>query len=150
MRNRDTTRPTVVDIDAAAERLESQLQVVTPVIHSGTVPGASLSSYRVIMAPAQLTLAHLHRHTDLIVFVVRGTAVTLWGEDMEAMWHGVGEEIYIPAGVPHAAYNPSQRDSLVAVEVRTDPHCNEDVELLPRLQDLAIRTARELPPRACE
>jgi uncharacterized RmlC-like cupin family protein len=47
-----------------------------------------------------------------------------------------GDFLYIPAGVPHLPYNPSQVESAVAVLARTDPNEQESVVLTPELDHL--------------
>lgn len=134
----DTARkPTCVRIDHTARGSSVQGQALTPIVHSGTAPGIRLSSYYVAMPPGHLTLAHVHRDSDVLVQILRGWAATLWGEAMEPIRHGAGDQVVIPAGVPHAALNLSRNAMVVALEVRTDPHANRDVELLPDLDPAA-------------
>jgi uncharacterized RmlC-like cupin family protein len=59
------------------------------------------------------------------------------------MWYGpnleeqmicqAGDFIYIPAGVPHLPYNPSDSETCTAVIARTDPNEQESVVLRPDL-----------------
>ena len=44
-----------------------------------------------------------------------------------------GDFFYIPAGVPHLPYNPSETVPYVGVIARTDPNEQESVVLLPEL-----------------
>jgi uncharacterized RmlC-like cupin family protein len=76
--------------------------------------------------------------------VLDGWAATLFGEEMTPMVHGPGSVIWVPAGLVHAAVNLSRVQLLVAVEHRTDPEFNADVELVPELQELAQQRAEEL------
>jgi uncharacterized RmlC-like cupin family protein len=65
------------------------------------------------------------------------------------MWYGenlaehltveAGEYLYIPAGMPHLPYNPSQTEAAVALVARTDPNEQESVVLLPELDALHER-----------
>jgi len=54
-----------------------------------------------------------------------------WGpglhEDLEVR---AGQFLFIPAGVPHAPYNPSATETCTAVVARTDPDEQESVVLL--------------------
>jgi uncharacterized RmlC-like cupin family protein len=47
-----------------------------------------------------------------------------------------GEYVYIPAGVPHLPYNPSETEPCTSVIARTDPNEQESVVLLPELDKL--------------
>ncbi|MDE2806960.1 MAG: cupin, partial [Gemmatimonadota bacterium] len=47
-----------------------------------------------------------------------------------------GDFIYIPAGIPHLPYNPSETETCSAVIARTDPNEQESVKLLPELDGI--------------
>ena len=47
-----------------------------------------------------------------------------------------GDFIYIPAGIPHLPYNPSETETCTAVIARTDPNEQESVKLLPELDGI--------------
>ena len=47
-----------------------------------------------------------------------------------------GDFLYIPAGMPHLPYNPSDSESCTALIARTDPNEQESVLLLPGLDSL--------------
>lgn len=128
----------------AAPILGSQGQKLIPTITQENCGSDALSACTVVMPPGKTSKAHLHEDNDIIVIVVEGHAATLIGEAMEPAYHGQGEFIFIPAGVPHAAVNLSAKDRLVAFEVRTDPHFNEDVVLLPHLEDKLAKTTAYL------
>jgi uncharacterized RmlC-like cupin family protein len=95
----------------------------------------------VLMPPGRHSRAHLHAVHEIVVCCIVGTAVTLVGPELEPVRHGPGEFIYIPAGVAHVAVNLSTTEPLVAVEMRTDPHFNDDVVLLPELEEAAAEAA---------
>ncbi len=115
--------------------LGPQGQRLIPTITQEKCGSDALSACTVVMPPGRASKVHLHEKNDIIVIVVEGHAATLIGDDMEPVYHGQGEFIYVPAGVTHAAVNLSPKNRLVAFEVRTDPHFNEDVVLLPHLED---------------
>jgi uncharacterized RmlC-like cupin family protein len=51
--------------------------------------------------------------------------------------HGnAGDMIYIPAGVPHLPFNPSDTEPGVFIIARTDPNEQESVVLRPDLEAL--------------
>jgi uncharacterized RmlC-like cupin family protein len=118
-----------------------QGQELIPTITREKCGSDALSACTVVMAPGKVAKMHVHEHNDIIVIVVEGHAATLIGEDLEPVYHGQGEFIYIPAGVPHTAVNVSTKHRVVAFEVRTDPHFNEDVVLLPHLEKKAAEKA---------
>ncbi|MNG40163.1 Cupin domain protein [compost metagenome] len=47
-----------------------------------------------------------------------------------------GDFLYIPAGMPHLPYNPSDTEPCSCVLARTDPNEQESVHLLPELDAL--------------
>ncbi len=56
------------------------------------------------------------------------------GDQLEHVMHrGSGDMIYIPAGVPHLPFNPSDTETCVAVVTRTDANERESVGLRPDL-----------------
>lgn len=123
-----------------------QGQLLTPIVDATSVPDTSLSVLDVTMPPRTYTKPHLHEHTDITVRVTRGEALTLTGEDLtEAYLHSGSSALWIPAGVPHVAVNVSEA-TLTAIEVRSDPHGDEDTM---HLTDLDDRVAERIA-QACE
>jgi uncharacterized RmlC-like cupin family protein len=58
-----------------------------------------------------------------------------YGEQLELhMELDAGDFLYIPAGMPHLPYNPSETESCTALIARTDPNEQESVLLLPELE----------------
>jgi len=96
------------------------------------------------MQPGHVSNVHLHRDSDVIVHVLHGAAATLWGPDLRPLEHGPGQQVWIPAGLEHAAVNLSRSVEVVAIEIRTDPDANADVELLPELDRDACARREEL------
>ncbi len=142
--NSAAQRPISVSIEQQPSHTGLQGQNLTPIIYSGTAPVGALSAGRVVMPPRHLARAHVHNHTEIIVCVLEGRAATLWGNDMQPLVHDAGSMVWVPAGVPHAAVNLSNTDRVVAIEVRTDPAFNDDVELLPDLDEVAAEQVRKL------
>lgn len=76
--------------------------------------------------------AHLHENHETAIYVLQGEAGMWYGEDLsEHLTVKAGEYLYIPAGMPHQPYNPSETESAVALIARTDPNEQESVVLLP-------------------
>ncbi|WP_224388971.1 cupin domain-containing protein [Pseudonocardia sp. ICBG1293] len=100
----------------------TQAQALLPCITSATSGSSRLSAGIVVMPPRASSKVHVHEHSDIVVMVVAGKALTLVGDDLIPYAHAPGEFIFIPAGVIHMAVNLSSSSPLTAVEVRTDPH----------------------------
>jgi uncharacterized RmlC-like cupin family protein len=90
-----------------------------------------LCMHVVSIPPGATHQPHLHEHHESVIYVVSGKAEGRYGENLE---HRVtaepGDFVYIPAGVPHQAINPSPSEPLVAIIARTDPDEQESVVLL--------------------
>lgn len=121
-----------------------QGQQLIPTVMQRLCGSTGLSACTVFMPPGRISKPHLHEKAELIVVVVEGFAVTLVGPELKPVFHGPGEFLFVPEGVPHAAVNlnPSQR--LIAFEMRTDPHFNEDVVPLPDYDDKVALVAKDL------
>lgn len=115
--------------------LSPQGQKLIPTITQDFCGAKGLSACMVVMPPGKTSKAHLHKNNEIIVIVIEGYAATLIGPEMEPVFHGPGEFIFIPDGIIHAAVNLSTEHRLVAIEVRTDPKFNEDVVLTPEHED---------------
>lgn len=117
----------------------AQKQTLTPAI----AEGAQLSSGYVLMAPGHHSSPHLHPEFDIIVTVLEGNVLSLLGDNLEhAVPHKPGDSILIRAGVPHAGVNLSSQYRVALVECRADPMFNEDVKLLPHLDERADELAK--------
>ncbi|MCB0168357.1 MAG: cupin domain-containing protein [Anaerolineae bacterium] len=90
-----------------------------------------------VIPPGGRAKAHLHENHETAIYVLSGEGCMWYGENLEDhMVCSVGEYVYIPAGVPHLPYNPSETETCTAVVARTDPNEQESVFLLPELDDL--------------
>ena len=87
--------------------------------------------------PGARAKAHLHRDHESAIYVVQGTANMWYGDDLsEHLIIEAGQFLYIPAGMPHLPYNPSDTEPMTALVARTDPSEQESVVLLPTLETL--------------
>jgi uncharacterized RmlC-like cupin family protein len=87
--------------------------------------------------PSARARAHKHEDHETAIYALSGVSHVWHGLRLEH--HSVvrpGEFFYIPAGVPHLPYNPSDTEEVVAVIARTDPNEQESVVLLPELDVL--------------
>lgn len=87
--------------------------------------------------PGGRAKAHLHESHETAIYVLDGPGYMYYGEDLtEHLVVQTGEYLYIPAGVPHLPYNPSETKTITAVIARTDPNEQESVVLLPHLDTI--------------
>jgi uncharacterized RmlC-like cupin family protein len=92
--------------------------------------------------PGGRAKAHLHENHETAIYVLSGRAHMWYGEDLsEHLTVEAGEFLYIPAGMPHLPYNPSETEDAVALLARTDPNEQESVVLLAEPGDLHKREA---------
>lgn len=131
-----------------------QGQRLVSCITTDTSGSSQLSAGVVVMPPGGVSKAHVHNQYEMIVFIIEGWAASLMGPELTPAVQGPGEFLFIPAGVSHLAVNLSTEERVLGIEVRADPQFNDDVELLPHLDektadiiaDLRKRhTAGELP-----
>lgn len=122
----------------------AQGQRLIPMITQDMSGTTGLSSCMVYMPPARTARPHLHAQNDIIVTVLEGYAASLIGPELEPIFHGPGESIFIPQGVLHVAVNLSTTNRLIAFEVRTDPAFNDDVVPLPEYEEKAAAVVAEL------
>ena len=88
----------------------------------------------VTIPPGARAKAHKHEGHETALYALTGVSGMWWGERLE---HHVevkpGDYLYIPAGMPHLPYNPSDTEPCTALIARTDPNEQESVVLLPEL-----------------
>jgi uncharacterized RmlC-like cupin family protein len=83
------------------------------------------------MPPGASARPHYHEKHESAVFVLEGAAAMRHGPKLEHLDHvKAGDFIYIPAGVPHQPFNPTDKP-VKAVIARTDPNEQESVIVLP-------------------
>ncbi|MGY1807769.1 cupin domain-containing protein [Blastococcus sp. SYSU D00669] len=74
--------------------------------------------------------AHLHEGHESAIYVLEGSAAMRHGPGLERVdTFAAGDFVYIPAGVPHQPFNPTDRP-VRALIARTDPNEQESVVLL--------------------
>jgi uncharacterized RmlC-like cupin family protein len=122
----------------------AQKQRLIPGVTTEIAGSEQLSAGLVVMPPGGASRAHVHERYELVIFVIEGWAVTLMGPDLEPAVQGPGDFLYIPPGVEHLAVNLSTRHRVVGMETRADPMFNEDVVLLPEVDERAPSVIAEL------
>lgn len=82
------------------------------------------------MPPGAEAKPHYHEAHETAIYMLEGAAEFRHGPNLEH--HDrveAGDFIYIPAGVPHQPFNPTQHIARALI-ARTDPHEQESVVLL--------------------
>jgi uncharacterized RmlC-like cupin family protein len=119
-------------------------------VSAETVGATGLHLQLVTIPPLTRARAHKHETHEGAIYTLSGTSGCWYGEMLdEHVTVGTGDFFYIPAGIPHLPYNPSETTPCVAVIARTDPNEQESVVLLPELDatmalllDARFRTPR--------
>jgi uncharacterized RmlC-like cupin family protein len=99
-------------------------------ISAETAGSEGLCMHLLVVPPGGEAKAHLHEGHESAIYVLEGSASLRHGPDLEHVdtLHQ-GDFVYIPAGVPHQPFNPT--DSVTrALVARTDPNEQESVVLL--------------------
>jgi uncharacterized RmlC-like cupin family protein len=100
-------------------------------ISAQTTGSRGLCMHRLEIPPGGAARPHLHEHHETAVYVLEGRAEMRYGDGLrEHMEVRAGQFLFIPAGMPHAPYNPSDSETCTAVLARTDPNEQESVVLL--------------------
>ncbi|OLZ51653.1 hypothetical protein BS329_15415 [Amycolatopsis coloradensis] len=141
---RSTEEPFHTNVYELPSVLGAQQQILTPAVHSGVAPVRHLSAGSARMPGEYSTQAHEHPDSEIIVFVHRGLAVSLWGEDMTPVLHRPGSVMWIPPGVAHAAVTLNPHRGVAAFEVRSDRTFGDDTVLRPDLDFLVSKRIRDL------
>ncbi|MFO7541025.1 MAG: cupin domain-containing protein [Chloroflexota bacterium] len=104
-------------------------------VSAESVGAEAICMHLVTIPPGAQAKAHLHENHETAIYMLQGTSAMWYGENLEEhMVAKAGDFIYIPAGMPHLPYNPSDTEPAVAVLSRTDPNEQESVVLRPDLE----------------
>jgi uncharacterized RmlC-like cupin family protein len=89
-----------------------------------------LCLHLLVIPPGGEARAHLHEGHESAIYVLEGSAAMRHGEGLAQVdTMTAGDFVFIPAGVPHQPYNPTDRP-VRALVARTDPNEQESVVLL--------------------
>jgi uncharacterized RmlC-like cupin family protein len=106
-------------------------------VSAQTVGASHIHMQLVTIPPGARAKAHRHEAHETALYVLSGISGMWYGDNLEQhLEAGAGDFVYIPAGVPHLPYNPSQSEPCTAVISRTDPNEQESVILMPELDGL--------------
>ncbi len=82
------------------------------------------------MLPGAEAKPHYHEAHETAIYVLEGAAEFRHGQQLENLDRvEAGDFIYIPAGVPHQPFNPTEKPARALI-ARTDPNEQESVVLL--------------------
>ena len=83
-----------------------------------------------VMPPGAEAKPHYHESHETAIYMLEGETSFRHGPNLEFIDHvREGDFVYIPAGVPHQPFNPTDREAK-AIIARTDPNEQESVVLL--------------------
>jgi uncharacterized RmlC-like cupin family protein len=103
-------------------------------ISKESVGSQGICMHLLTIPPGKRAKAHLHQDHETAIYILKGKSAMWYGERLEQhMEVEEGDSLYIPAGMPHLPYNPSESESCTALIARTDPNEQESVLLLPEL-----------------
>ncbi len=100
---------------------------------SGVSAGATgLSMNLVVIPPAGAAEPHLHRGYETAIYLLKGRVETRYGARLEnSVINQPGDFVFIPADLPHQAFNLSTTEPAMAIVARNDPNEQESVQLYP-------------------
>ena len=111
-----------------------QHQTIFEGISAGSAGARAICLHLVVIGPGEQTAAHLHAGHETALYILSGAAETWYGPGLEEhLLAQAGDFLYIPAGQPHLARNPSRTEPCRVIVARTDPDEQESVVLLPEL-----------------
>lgn len=130
-------KPTCVVVRPGHSYQGKQALFYEPGVSADTVGATGIHMQLATLPPLARAKAHKHVAHETAIYVMSGRSGVLFGEELEQhAFVNAGEFLYIPANVPHAPYNPSDREDCVSVIARTDPNEQESVTLLPHLDSI--------------
>lgn len=92
---------------------------------------SALCMHMLVLPPGGKAKPHYHESHETAIFQLEGSTSFYHGPNLEFLDHvAEGDYVYIPAGVPHQPFNPTDRTARALI-ARTDPNEQESVVLLP-------------------
>jgi uncharacterized RmlC-like cupin family protein len=112
----------------------AQNQRLFPTITQSNCGTSRIAAGFVDMPPAHVAKPHYHEYSELIIFFTEGRGVAFIGPDYEPHFLTAGDFLYVPEGVIHFGINLDETQRFIGVEIRTDPHFNDDLILVPEVE----------------
>jgi uncharacterized RmlC-like cupin family protein len=92
----------------------------------------AICMHMLVMPPGATATPHYHEAHETAIYMLEGEVEFEHGPNLENVDRvRAGDYVYIPAGVPHRPYNPTEARA-VAIIARTDPNEQESVILLSK------------------
>lgn len=86
--------------------------------------------HMLVMPPGAEAKPHYHENHETAIYMLEGSTSFRHGPKLEFLDHvAQGDFVYIPAGVPHQPFNPTDKVARALI-ARTDPNEQESVVLL--------------------
>lgn len=99
-------------------------------ISAESAGATGLCMHLVEIPPGASAKPHYHEHHETAIYVLDGRAEMRHGPKLEQVDSmSAGDFVYIPAGIPHQPYNPTDKP-VRAVVARTDAKEQESVVLM--------------------
>ena len=90
----------------------------------------ALCMHLLVMPPGAEAKPHYHEAHETAIYVLEGASEFRHGPNRENLDRvEAGDFVYIPAGVPHQPFNPTDKPAKALI-ARTDPNEQESVVLL--------------------
>lgn len=90
----------------------------------------AICMHMLVMPPGAEAKPHYHESHETAIYMLEGVTEFKHGPKLENVDRvEAGDYVYIPAGVPHQPYNPTDQRA-VAIIARTDPNEQESVVLI--------------------
>lgn len=91
----------------------------------------AICMHMLVLPPGGKAKPHYHERHETAIFQIEGSTSFYHGPNLEFLDRvEAGDYVYIPAGVPHQPFNPTDRTARALI-ARTDPNEQESVVLLP-------------------
>lgn len=133
----------VISTSATATGLGPQNQLLMPTITNTSSGSEHIASGFLVMPASRVAKPHIHEHNELIIFFLEGFVICFVGRNYEPYYLAPGDFLYVPEGEIHFGINLSETERATAIEIRTDPHFNDDVVLIPEMEEESIKIAAE-------
>ena len=99
-------------------------------VSAQSAKASGICMHMVVLPPGAKAKAHFHERHETAIYALEGATEMHWGPNLEHHLRlEAGDYLYIPAGVPHLPYNPTDRVAK-AILARTDPNEQESVVLV--------------------
>ncbi|MFT3673326.1 cupin domain-containing protein [Aestuariivirga sp.] len=99
-------------------------------ISAETAGSTGICMHMLTMPPGAKAKPHYHESHETAIFMLEGESEMLYGPKLDQVMRvKQGDFLYIPPGMPHQPYNPTDKPAR-AVIARTDPNEQESVVLL--------------------